>query len=165
MWRPVMSAAAILDPLNWCVNGMGLYHVPVQRYSALMQTEMVEVIQAFQKDEESAKDEMVELECFVFKEKYTKKLSKLTEKRIMKEGGRERSEVSNHKARVGLFHNFLSKDFPVCARACTVLISMPVTACASERNWSKWGQTYVPNRNALGVESTQKLIYVQQNDP
>jgi hypothetical protein len=61
MWRPAMSAAAILDPLNWCVNGMGLYHVPVQRYSASMQTEMVEVIQAFQKDEQSAEDEMVEL--------------------------------------------------------------------------------------------------------
>jgi hypothetical protein len=42
---------------------------------------------------------------------------------------------------------------------------MPVTACGSERNWSKWGQTFVPNRNALGIEAAQKLIYVKQNDP
>jgi hypothetical protein len=87
------------------------------------------------------------------------------EKIVVEDGGRKRTEVSNHKIRLGFFHNFLSKEFPVCARACTVLMSMPVTACASERNWSKWGLTYVPNRNALGVESAQKLIYVQQNDP
>jgi hAT family C-terminal dimerisation region len=52
----------------------------------------------------------------------------------------------------------------VCARACTVLMSLPVTACASERNWSKLALTYVPDSNPLGVESAQKLIHVQQND-
>jgi hypothetical protein len=36
MWRPVLSAAAILDPLNWRVNGMGKYHLPVQRYSTTL---------------------------------------------------------------------------------------------------------------------------------
>jgi hypothetical protein len=66
MWRPVMSAAAILDPLNWRVNGMGKYHVPVQRYSTTMQEELLEVVKAFEKDEESAEDELVDLECFVF---------------------------------------------------------------------------------------------------
>jgi hypothetical protein len=40
-----------------------------------------------------------------------------------------------------------------------------VTACAAERNWSKWGATFVPNRNALGLEKAQDLIFVQQNDP
>jgi hypothetical protein len=165
MWRPVMSAAAILDPLNWRVNGMGKYHVPVQRYSTTMQEELLEVVKAFEKDEERAEDELVELECFMFDGKYTNKLNKLTEKRVVKEGGRERTEVSNHKARLGFFHNFLSNDFPVCSRACSVLMSMPVTACASERNWSKWGLTYVPNRNALGVASAQKMIYIQQNNP
>jgi Protein of unknown function (DUF 659)/hAT family C-terminal dimerisation region len=165
IWRPVMSAAAILDPLNWCVNGMGKYHVPVQQYSSAMQEELVDVVKAFENAEESAEDEIVELECFVFEGKYTNKLNKLTEKRVVKVGGRNRTEVSNHKTRLGFFHNFLSKEFPVCARACTVLMSMPVTACASERNWSKWGLTFVPNRNALGIESAQKVIYIQQNDP
>ena len=45
------------------------------------------------------------------------------------------------------------------------LLSMPVTACAAEPNWSKWGATFMPNRNRLGLESAKKLIFVQQNDP
>ena len=28
-----------------------------------------------------------------------------------------------------------------------------------------WGATYVPNRNRMGIEAAQKLIFVQQNDP
>ena len=44
-------------------------------------------------------------------------------------------------------------------------MSMPVTACGAERNWSKWGQTFVPNRNNLGLDVAQKMIFVQQNDP
>jgi hypothetical protein len=125
-----------------------------------MQEDLLEVVKAFEKDEESAEDELVvDLECFVFDGKYTNKLNKLTEKRVVKEEGRERT-VSNHKACLGFFHNFLSNDFPVCSRAWSVLMSMPVTVCASERNWSKWGLTYVPNRNALGVASAQKVIYL-----
>lgn len=53
----------------------------------------------------------------------------------------------------------------MCAKACDALLSMCVTACASERNCSKWGLTYVPNRNALGIDTAQKLIYVPQNNP
>jgi hypothetical protein len=159
MWRPVVSAAAILDPLNWRVNGMGKYHVPVQWYSTTMQEELLEVVKTFEEDEESAEDELVDLERFVFDGKYTNKLNKLTEKRVVKEEGRERTEVSNHKARLGFPHNFLSNDFPVCSGACSVLMSMPVTACASERNWSKWGLAYVPNRNALGVASAEGDLF------
>jgi hypothetical protein len=50
-------------------------------------------------------------------------------------------------------------------RAVNSLLSMPVTTCSAERNWSRWGLTFVPNRNRLGLESAQKLIFVQQNDP
>jgi hypothetical protein len=36
--------------------------------------------------------------------------------------------------------------------------------CA-ERKWSNWGATFVPNGNALGIETAQDMIFVQQNDP
>jgi hypothetical protein len=47
---------------------------------------------------------------------------------------------------------------------CT-LLSMPVTACSAERNWSKWRATFVLHRNALGIETAQDVIFLQQNDP
>ena len=39
-----------------------------------------------------------------------------------------------------------------------------MTACAAERNWIKWGATYMPNRNRLRLEQAQKSSFVQQND-
>ena len=42
---------------------------------------------------------------------------------------------------------------------------MPASACSVERVNSKLGNTFVPNRNALGAEAAQDLVYVQQNDP
>jgi hypothetical protein len=52
----------------------------------------------------------------------------------------------------------------VTCRAANVLLSMCVTACSSERNWSKWGLLFVPHRNALGLERAQRLVFAQQND-
>ena len=39
------------------------------------------------------------------------------------------------------------------------------TACASERNWSRWGLVFTPNRNLLGLEQASKLVDIQSNDP
>ena len=36
---------------------------------------------------------------------------------------------------------------------------------ASERNWSRWGLVFIPNRNLLGLEQASKLVYIQSNDP
>jgi hypothetical protein len=43
------------------------------------------------------------------------------------------------------------KEIPTVARVGTVLLSVCVTACAAERNWSRWGLTFQPNRNRLGL--------------
>ena len=161
-----MSAAAVLDPLNWCKNGVGKYHVPVQKYSETMQSELTAVVSAFESDEGSGESELV-LECYMFDKKYNKKLDALTERTSQAVPGRKgtRTLVCDHKQRLGFFQNILSAKLPVCAKAYEVLLSMPVTACAADRNWSKWGQIFVPKRNNLGREVAEKIIYVQLNDP
>ena len=40
----------------------------------------------------------------------------------------------------------------------------PVNSCAPERNWSRWGLVFTPNRNLLGLEQASKLVYIQSND-
>jgi hypothetical protein len=57
----------------------------------------------------------------------------------------------------------MGEKVPAVTRAVNVLLSMCVTACAAELNWSHWCLTFVPNRNRLGLG--QKLIFIQQNDP
>jgi hypothetical protein len=73
-------------------------------------------------------------------------------------------QVAPHNERVDFYNNVVGTRVPAVTRAVNVLLSMPVTACAAERNWSKWGATFVPNRNALGLEVAQTVISVQQND-
>jgi hypothetical protein len=63
------------------------------------------------------------------------------------------------KQRSGRSYGLLVKSI-----LCT-LLSMPVTTCSAERNWSKWRATFVLHRNALGIETAQDMIFVQQNDP
>jgi len=41
---------------------------------------------------------------------------------------------------------------------------MHPTACASEHNWSVWGQLYTKNRSRLALESAQKLICIRCNN-
>jgi hypothetical protein len=63
------------------------------------------------------------------------------------------------------FNNKLAAKAPATARAASARMSMPVSACSVERVNSKLGNTWVPNRNALGVQKAQDLGFVKCNDP
>jgi hypothetical protein len=91
-------------------------------------------------------------------------LEALTTKVVEVVQNREVVKVAHHNERIGFFVNMLG-ELHGSARACMVLLCMPVTSCAAERNWSKWGNTFVPNRNSLGLDAAKDMIYVQQNDP
>ena len=41
--------------------------------------------------------------------------------------------------------------------------SAHVTTAATERNWSAWGRTYTGARNAPGIETAEKLVYIKAN--
>ena len=46
-----------------------------------------------------------------------------------------------------------------------ILMRKPVNSCAPERNWSRWGLVFTPNRNLLGLEQASKLVNIQSNGP
>lgn len=53
--------------------------------------------------------------------------------------------------------------WPLLAAAARRLLPRHATSCSTERNWSKWGLTYTPLRNRLGVEKAEKLIFLAGN--
>lgn len=55
------------------------------------------------------------------------------------------------------------KTWPLLAAAARRLLPRHATSCSTERNWSKWGLTYTPLRNKLGVEKAEKLIFLAGN--
>jgi hypothetical protein len=45
------------------------------------------------------------------------------------------------------------------------LLSMHATACASERNWSKWGRLYDKFLSALSLLKGEIMVFIAENDP
>jgi hypothetical protein len=41
------------------------------------------------------------------------------------------------------------------------LLYFHVTSCATERNWSFWGNIYVNGRNRLGLERAGMIVYIR----
>ena len=68
------------------------------------------------------------------------------------------------EVRSRIWKNLLSKAYPQLTKLAVKVMSMPVTACASERNWTEWGQVYVKARSNLGLQRASDLIYIKQND-
>lgn len=61
------------------------------------------------------------------------------------------------------WENHASKEFPLLAKAATRLLSMHVTTCSSERNWSIWGKVYTKDRNRLGLSLGEKIVFIRGN--
>jgi hypothetical protein len=114
---------------------------------------------------EDSASELTSLELCSFPVRYNATIDKLVKRTEVQVRGRTVQKVVTHDKRIYFYANTQGEQFPAVTRAVNVLLSMPVTACAAERNWSKWGATFVPNRNALGLQTAQDLIFVQQNDP
>ena len=50
-------------------------------------------------------------------------------------------------------------DFTNLAVIANRIFSMHTTACASGRNWSKWGLMFAENRARLSVERASQMIF------
>ena len=57
---------------------------------------------------------------------------------------------------------WLAKKWPELAKVAVQLMSMHTTACAAERNWSKWGLMYAKNRSRLGRERAEQMIIMME---
>jgi hypothetical protein len=164
-WQPVMGAAAVLDLVNWSKNASGRYYEPVAKLSEASRAEVEGVLNAFENTGEDAEGELTQLETSSFPKRYNKALDRLSKRAEVRKGTRTVLTVQPHTERVDFFNNALGERVSAVTRAVNVLLSMPVSACTDERNLSTWGATFVPNRVRLGLEPTQKLIFVQQNEP
>ena len=56
-----------------------------------------------------------------------------------------------------------STSFPLLSSAAQWLLSIHATTAVAERNWSIWGQLYQSQRNQLGIEKAEKMVFVKAN--
>ena len=67
--------------------------------------------------------------------------------------------ISKRLAYISLW---LARTFPELSKVALQLVPMHTTACAAERNWSKWGLLYAKNRSRLGLERATKMIFLKE---
>jgi hypothetical protein len=114
-----------------------------------------ELLAGFAEADEDAAGELTQLEVTSFPESYTKVLDFLSARKEAKKGDRVDVHVAPSSQCADFFNNSLGAKVPAVARAANALLSIPVTAYAAERNWRRWGLTFVPNRNRLGLKTAQ----------
>ncbi|KAJ9530443.1 hypothetical protein QJQ45_005449 [Haematococcus lacustris] len=60
---------------------------------------------------------------------------------------------------------YAQSKFPILAKAAMWLLSVHVSTCAAERNWSAWGRTFADaHRNNLSIQKAEELVFIQAND-
>ena len=58
---------------------------------------------------------------------------------------------------------YASQSYPWLAKAAVRLLSMHVTTCAAERNWSVFGNVFSKARSRLAVSRAEKLVFIKAN--
>ena len=61
--------------------------------------------------------------------------------------------------RLGVSFSLLGSKPSLACYIAAILMRMFVNSCASERNWSRWGLVFTPNRNLLGLEHPSWFIF------
>lgn len=154
--RPAMLAAHLVDPLNWKRNADKSY---VPKHDELNEAQFEELegfVDKYGVVGEGA-SELAMFRVMGVEARYEKTVAGLTK---LNDEGR----VPSSTVRIRIWQNMLANEYPVLAKVAACVMSMPVTACASERNWTQWGHVYVEARSKLGLRRASDLIYIKQND-
>ena len=88
-------------------------------------------------------------------------LEHLTKRERDEETGRVK--VAAVESRRHWWATFGQQHFPSLAKASSRLLAMHVRTCASERNWSIWGQVYTKGRNRLGLTLGEQIVFIRGN--
>jgi hypothetical protein len=68
-----------------------------------------------------------------------------------------------NESRHFFWEEYACKVYPLMAKAAVRLLSMHVTTCASERNWSIWGKEFSKDRNRLGLTLGEQIVFIRGN--
>ena len=71
--------------------------------------------------------------------------------------------MPSNESRRFFWEEYACKVYPLMAKAAVRLLSMHVTTCASERNWSIWGKVFSKDRNRLGLTLGEQIVFIRGN--
>jgi hypothetical protein len=163
--RPAMLAAHVLDPINWRLNSTsGAYLTPLLDLDDDQSDALNSFASAFGVAD-AAEQELNALLCNGINKRFSKAVE-LCAKPSSEVAGtsRARGTIPDASCRLNVWLNLIAGTYPVLTKVARCVLTMPATACATERNWTLWGQVFIKTRSCLGLQRAQDMIYVKQND-
>lgn len=166
-YHAAMPAAYLLDPINFVepAHHKGQLRPPFKNLSETERADVVATVARVTKSsQEAVEAELLELETSKWSEDMLRKARagmKRTE--VTKAGGHTAVGAASVVIRRAFWLDTAAEKYPILATAADRLLSVHVTTAAAERNWSAWGRVYQANRNQLGIDKAEKLVYVKAN--
>jgi hypothetical protein len=71
--------------------------------------------------------------------------------------------LASVEERRNFWATYMAKAYPLLTWAALKLLSMHVTTCSAERNWSQWGLVYTKVRNRLQLSRGEKIVFIRAN--
>lgn len=173
-YKPAMTAAFLLDPINFRVSGTGAIDLPFEVLSPSEEDEAIAEIERLAGQEhDSVISELASLKLDGIKVGPPDGISNLNLKVLKQcmlvtetdcvDGSVKRSCESAEK-RSNCWVKVLSAQSPVLAKVAAVCLSMHSTSCASERNLSVFGRLFDKLRGNLQLKRGEKMVYLSVND-
>jgi hypothetical protein len=173
-YKPAITAAFLLDPINFRVNANGVVELPFEMLSIGEEDEAIaDITRLAGKECERVIQELATLKLDGIKVGPPDGLSSLNLKVVkqcmlvteqdMPDGTIKRSCVPGEK-RMNCWLKLLSEQYPVLAEVASVYMSMHSTSCASERNLSVFGRLYDKFRTRLHLQTGEKMVSIAMND-
>jgi hypothetical protein len=154
------------DPLNFSLNNFDHWVLPINKLS---DTELQDAIKCIEQLGGGwAKAQLLKLmhenlpdHAFAI----SSYQSAVTRNVTMRKG--VKSKLASVHVCKNVWTNVLDRATGECGAVAKVamrLLSMHATACASERNWSKWGRLYDKFRSALSLLKGEMMVIIAEND-
>ncbi|KAJ9522027.1 hypothetical protein QJQ45_005081 [Haematococcus lacustris] len=169
-YHPAMAAARywVLDPINFLPTRHGVQPLPPMKDLTAEQQQDVKLVVArlAQVAPDAAAEELDNFEMGAWDPDMTRvaniilRMTKATEI-----DGRTVTVIAPAHQRLTWWQVYAQSKFPILAKAAMRLLSVHVSTCAAERNWSAWGGTFADaHRNTLSIEKAEELVFIQAND-
>jgi hAT family C-terminal dimerisation region len=155
-------AAFVLDPIH-AVKADGEWFLPFSELDAKEAEAATRcILQLAGKENLSAvTDELTKMQLAPLPQAMQHALPTLTRRTPLPNG---KVQLVDSGMRRGWWQTIARPHFPHLSRVAVRLLSFHVTACASERNWSLWGNVYPKCRSNLAIERGGKLVFIKGND-
>jgi hypothetical protein len=164
LYEPCVLLAFLLDPLNFRMNILEQWVLPVDALSDDEMQHAQNCVKSMSGQE--ALDELLGLMLTKFPESEFARVSyqKVAARTVEEHKGVEVTRVVCAMVHKNVWGNVIGRQCPALAKVAVRLLSMHATACACERDWSKWGNLYHKYRNALSLKKGEMMVFIAEND-